>query len=475
MNDAAGHQPFVRASATRLVEHLSNASDVRDAIKMATRAQTEDDIEKHRQSLLADFTKVRDHVIAEIAEPYIHYASRVNLVGAYQSILGTVFEDIPGFQGYGDKNAIWVITPIEQLAFKLKDFFHEVHVLRGAKKSLLQAVIEAWKDIKLAKAAYPAGRPVTLSLDEGSTVSLLADWGGDNPAAKHIAFVAGNADPKPKMVIHLGDIYYGGIKAECEAFLRNWPLQGDPKNPGSTIPPGSSFALNGNHEMYSGGEAFFRVILPAFGQPQPFFCLEGEHWRLIGLDTAYMDGRLKPPTKDDPMQEQWQWLINLLVNGPKRANIFLTHHQPVSAHDAEFRASETLRSDVCELLATAGIKHDAIYAWFFGHEHRFTIYRDDETLYNARLIGSGCIPHEIQREVEPDPGCTPFTFVSGRGVDDSVTAISQFAELRFFGQRLRVNYRDENGVSLGWEMWDSTRSRLDPERAFVADETSHSK
>lgn len=468
MNDAAGHQPFVKASATRLVEHFNHAPDVRDAIVAATGAKTEDEIEKHRQDLLADFIKVRDHVIKETPEPYNHYASRINLVGAYQSILGTVFKDVPGLQGYGDKNAVWVITPIEQLAFKLKSFFHEVHELQGTKKSLLQALIEAWKDIKFAKAPYPTGRPATLPLDESSTMSLLADWGGDNPAAKRVAKTVAFVEPKSSVVIHLGDIYYGGIEEECKAFLRNWPVQGD-------IPKGASFALNGNHEMYSGGESFFKVVLPAFKQDQPFFCLEGEHWRIIGLDTAYLDGRLKPDTPDSPMWEQWSWLLDLLVKGEKRANIFLTHHQPVSAHDAEFRASEALRDDICELLATAGIKHDAIFAWFFGHEHRFTIYQDDETLYNARLIGSGCIPHDIQREVKPDPGCTPFKFVSDRGEDGSYTAISQYAQLQFFGHQLRVDFRDENGLSLGWEMWDANRSRLDPPRPFASDSTTFLK
>ena len=165
-------------------------------------------------------------------------------------------------------------------------------------------------------------------------------------------------------------------------------------------------------------------------------------------------------------------MIDVLTNGPKRANIFLTHHQPVSAHQAEFAASEALRNDICELLAIPGIKHDAIYAWFFGHEHRFTIYKDDETLYNARLIGSGCIPHEIQTEIKADPGCTPFAFVSNRGEEGSKTAMSLFAELRFFEEKLRVLYRDETGMSLGWEEWDATQSRTQPIVSFQADKTT---
>ena len=108
----------------------SNAR-LKDAIKAATGTQTDEETEAHRLRLLADFTDVRDKVSSEIAEPYLHYASRINVVGAYQSILGTVFKDVPGLQGYGDRNAIWVITPAEQLAFKLKNFFDESTNCRG--------------------------------------------------------------------------------------------------------------------------------------------------------------------------------------------------------------------------------------------------------------------------------------------------------------------------------------------------------
>lgn len=272
MNDAAGHQPFVVASASEIVEHFSQSKpEVNKAIAAATGAGTPGEIEEKRQALLADFTKKRDEAAAETAEAYTHYASRVDIVGVYQSILGTVFQDLPGLQGYGNRNAVWLATPLEQLAFKVKAFFHEVHDIEGAKVPFIQAVAKAWHDLKVSKAPYPLGTPETLRLDEHSTMSLLADWGGDNLAAKNVA--ASAAKSNPKLVVHLGDIYYGGIKLECEAFLRNWPLQGDPMNPGAFIPSGSSLALNGNHEMFSGGESYFNVVLKAFGQGQPFFCL----------------------------------------------------------------------------------------------------------------------------------------------------------------------------------------------------------
>jgi Calcineurin-like phosphoesterase len=471
MNDAAGHYEFVKASAAQLVEEFSQSSpEVTTAITAATGAQSKHEIEQHRSQLLADFTKVRDQAKEEVSQPYIHYASRFDIVGLYQSVLSIVFSEISAFQGYGVANPSWVTTLLEQGAFKLKSFFHEIHELRGKKKSLLQAIIESWKDLKFAKASYPYGVPSALPLPDTCTVALLADWGGDNPAAKRVAGIVRRA--QPNIAIHLGDIYYGGVKDECLAFLRNWPIPPKPGHPASGVPPGSSFAMNGNHEMYSGGESFFNVVLPAFGQAQPFFCLEGEYWRIIGLDTAYLGGRLTPSGPDDPMAAQWNWLIGLLKNGPKRANIFLTHHQPISAHTQEFHDSATLRADVDKLLGTEGVGSDAIFGWFFGHEHRCTIYQNDAAPYNARLIGSGCIPHDIQREVACDPGCTPFEWVSGRGEDGTQNAISLYAELRFIRHQLFIVYTDERGTSLGSEMWDAQKGRLNG-TPFQPDKTEY--
>jgi Calcineurin-like phosphoesterase len=471
LNDAAGNHDFVKASAAQLIEQLQETTpEVATAITGATGAQTNLEIEQHRLQLLADFIRVSDAAHKEMPIPYAHYASRFDIVGLYQSVLSNVFSGIPGFQGYGDANPIWVTTLLEEDAFKLKSLFHEVGELRGAKKSLLQAIIESWKDLKFEKSPYPKDVPVVLPLDETAMIALLADWGGDNPAAKRVAAIVSRGGPK--IAIHLGDIYYGGVRDECLAFLRNWPLQADPKHPGTSIPPGSSFAMNGNHEMYSGGESFFKVVLPAFDQLQPFFCLEGEYWRIIGLDTAYLDGRLKPSDPNDPMNTQWNWLIGLLRDRPKRANIFLSHHQPVSAHTQEFHDSASLRADVEELLSTEGIDPASIFGWFFGHEHRCTVYSDTATSYNARLIGSGCIPHDIQREVICDPGCTPFVWVSGRGEDGTQSAISQYAELRFIRHQLLINYIDERGTSLGSEMWDAQKGRLNG-TPFQADKTKY--
>ena len=258
------------------------------------------------------------------------------------------------------------------------------------KESLLQSILKEWKSLKFEKAPYPQGVPGTKPLPPNAKVALLADWGGDNPAARRIASIT--TKQQGNIGIHLGDIYYGGIQSECETFLQLWPFQTNIKHPEIGVPAGSSFALNGNHEMYSGGEAYFDVVLKAFGQPQPFFCPENEFWRLIGLDTAYNGGRLKPGDLNDPIARQWNWLIEILKKSDGKKNILLTHHQPVSAHAAEFSASLPLRTDVADLLATEGVSPEAIFGWFFGHEHRCALYQDSATQFNACLIGNGCIP-----------------------------------------------------------------------------------
>jgi hypothetical protein len=283
MHQQVGKHDFVLASLNTLIEHLgSGKQDVKDAIAGAIRSSDEASVEQELQTLLQQLQGVKVTADAEQPMPYVHYVSRFDLVGIYQSVLSRLFTDIPALQGYGDRNPIWVVTWIEEAAHAMKSFFSEIYEdVHGQKRPLIASFIEAWKQLKFERAPYPGGTPGTIPMRDECTVALLADWGGDNPAARNVASVVKQSDPN--IAIHLGDIYYGGVKEECEAFLGNWPARMD----GNGLPRNANFALNGNHEMYSGGESYFNIVLMAFGQPQPFFCLENENWRVIGLDTAY--------------------------------------------------------------------------------------------------------------------------------------------------------------------------------------------
>jgi hypothetical protein len=160
------------------------------------------------------------------------------------------------------------------------------------------------------------------------------------------------------------------------------------------------------------------------------------------------------------ISRQWDWLVSLLKLNDGRANILLNHHQPVSAHQAEYHDSLTLRNDIAAIIENESISKDAIFGWFFGHEHRAAIYDDTKTDYNARLIGSGCIPHLRQTETECDAGCTPFVGVNSRGEWGTQSAISMYAQLTFIGPFLEIVYVDEDNNSRGQEQWNAEKGRL---------------
>ncbi|MBA3639460.1 MAG: metallophosphoesterase, partial [Acidobacteria bacterium] len=95
-------------------------------------------------------------------------------------------------------------------------------------------------------------------------VALVSDWGTGNGHA--IAVARQIAERRPDHVIHLGDVYYSGTPREMQKnFLSVWTGHG-PRD-------ARYWALNANHEMYSGGYGYFQHVLPAFGQPASYFNL----------------------------------------------------------------------------------------------------------------------------------------------------------------------------------------------------------
>ena len=95
--------------------------------------------------------------------------------------------------------------------------------------------------------------------------------------------------------MHLGDVYYSGTEKEVEERFLN---SGRPTR--ATI----NRALNGNHEMYSGGFGYFKLILPAFEQEAPTSRCRTSTGCSSGLDTAYVDHDM------DNTQVAW---LNLIV------------------------------------------------------------------------------------------------------------------------------------------------------------------
>ena len=146
------------------------------------------------------------------------------------------------------------------------------------------------------------------------------------------------------MVLHLGDVYYSGTKTEMQQrFLQVWP-----KSAGKI-----SRALNGNHEMYSGGYEFFDHVLPSFGQSSSYFALQNNNWLFVGLDTAHTDHDLDA--------QQVSWLKAVVQQAGARKLILFSHHQPFSRLDAQ---GPKLQAALADLLPSKSIT-----AWYWGHEH----------------------------------------------------------------------------------------------------------
>ena len=113
-----------------------------------------------------------------------------------------------------------------------------------------------------------------------------------------------------------------GNREYKKRFLPYWPVR---ENERDRV---SSWCLNGNHDMYSGGFGYFDFLLadPRFARQQgsSYFSLRNDHWHILGLDTAYKDESLHG--------RQPEWVESELTSSG-RAGLLLSHHQLFSAYD----------------------------------------------------------------------------------------------------------------------------------------------
>lgn len=236
----------------------------------------------------------------------------------------------------------------------------------------------AWAKLKHLK-PHPLVRPKSAlpqSFPDRGRVALLGDWGTGLYGAPEIA-KAVRADPDPfDLLLHLGDVYYSGSEREIQRrFLDLWPSR----------PGAISRALNSNHEMYSGGEPYFKKTLPQFGQAASYFAFQNRHWLLVGLDVAYRDHAI-----DDP---QVEWLKKLLAQAGDRKVVLFSHHQLYSHFE----------SQGAKLFNHPGfgaiLRSKRIFAWYWGHEHRCSIFEQPDPTFGllGRCIGHSGMPFSRAR------------------------------------------------------------------------------
>lgn len=242
--------------------------------------------------------------------------------------------------------------------------------------------------------AHAIVRPTTTTatpLQGDLRVAIAADWGTGLYGAPRIAAAIRQmaAQRKFDLAMHLGDVYYSGTPAEVdERFLQIWPDDAAVINR----------ALNGNHEMYSGGFGYFDNILPKFEQESSYFAFQNEHWLLVGLDTAYVD--------HDMDQTQVAWLNAIVGQRGNRKVVLFSHQQPFAQLD---RGGPKLQAALKPLLEGGHIR-----AWYWGHQHDCIIY-DEHLAWKmfGRCLGNGGIPSVRNRTAKNAPASPKFPGAGG--------------------------------------------------------------
>lgn len=270
-----------------------------------------------------------------------------------------------------------------------------------------------------------------LSIEDDARLVLVADWGTGLPRAQRVGsemtrvLEEGRAEGLQQHVVHLGDVYYSGWQREYEKrLLPYWPVRASEEDV-------TSWACNGNHDMYSGGHAYYDYLLAdrrfALQEASSFFSLENRHWQILGLDTAWDDHGLKDP--------QASWVEGKLRGSPNRKTMLLSHHQPFSVYE---RGGETLQAKLAGALGTGRID-----SWFWGHEHRCVLYKPHKRVTFGRCIGHGGVPVYADEGPLPEPAMRQLRDYFDAGMEH--WALFGFAVLDFQGPTVNVRYIDEWG------------------------------
>jgi hypothetical protein len=295
----------------------------------------------------------------------------------------------------------------------------------------------------LATGKHPfIATPAIVTIPDKVQIGLVGDWGtGDwrtstNPAP--------SSDVGQKMhslnldiTIHLGDIYYAGTSdQEQHNFINIWPR-------GSI----GSFALNSNHEMYSGARPYFRAIVdPKFGMQNgcSYFALENSNWVIVGLDSAYfsseaglyMDGSLGPAGGTQVIFLQQQ-----VAKGKKV--IVLTHHNGLTEDGQSV-------TDLWGQVLSGFPAGKGPTLWYWGHAHAGAVYKPyGPAAVPSRCCGHGALPWGQASSLQ-NSMVVWYEHRPANDPDIPQRVLNGFAVLKLDGANVQEIFYDENG-GVGWQ------------------------
>ena len=222
--------------------------------------------------------------------------------------------------------------------------------------------------------------------DEGKVkIAFVSDWGTGTPLAKNVMRCIG--EQKPDIVIHLGDVYYSGTKAEMQNHFLSIVRDCLPEKT-------RVFNLAGNHDLYAGGAGYYWLI-DELGQPASYFCLRNKHWQILSIGAPPQVGKPTDAISAVPTIEprEVRWHQHKLNHADNRKTVMLSHYQLFTSSGNIGRTSDN------RPLALNPVLFDAfktnlsdIDLWLWGHEHNLVAFEPYAGLRRGRCIGSGAIP-----------------------------------------------------------------------------------
>ena len=245
-------------------------------------------------------------------------------------------------------------------------------------------------------------------------------------------------------VIHLGDVYYSGWPREYrKRFLPYWPVK---PNESKEV---YSWSINGNHDMYSGGYGYFNTLLadPRFAAQQrsSWFRIENDHWRIVGLDTAWDEQGIHDPRTQRGLRDPQAATLQEWAADDDKPFMLLSHHQPFSSYQTP---GTYLCTKLQPLLDTGRIR-----AWFWGHEHKCVVHKPYAGVEYGRCVGHGGVPvHAVGQPKHAQP---QVDWVEQGAVNWLFRrwAVFGFAVADFEGPDVVVSYFNEYGGLAYREVW----------------------
>ena len=310
----------------------------------------------------------------------------------------------------------------------------------------------------LAKGNHPFNpKPAEHAIGAAARLVVVGDWGTGLPRARAVARYMGEevvdalAKGREAHVIHLGDVYYSGLPEEVQRHVLDlWPVTTTQARAGVT-----SWSLNGNHDMYSGGYGYYDTLLadPRFatqhsadGASTSFFRLTAPGWDFVGLDTSWDTDVLTKGAAavlEDPQAEY----VAQVARASDRKLVLLSHHQLATVYD-HGDIGPVLTAKLGPVLASGRVT-----AWWWGHEHRCVGFEATQGVKFPRCIGHGGVP-VLQTHTDADKPPAPWAWQPTGYVTSGGQrwATFGFAVFDLDGDRIQARYRDEQGATIRTEV-----------------------